>query len=90
MSNDFLVLVLQGLAGGAAVSSIMAALRKLLPKIPRATIPFVLVLISAGADYLTTLVTGSSMSPLMVTLYTTLAVYLREIKTTVQEHGLNG
>ena len=90
MNSDFLILLLQGLAGGAAVSGVMAIIRKYLDKIPRASIPFLLVVLASVADYLTSLATGQSMSPLMVTLYTTLAVYLREIMTTVKEHGLNG
>lgn len=61
-----------------------------LPKIPRILIPLVIVPgISSAITYVTTLMTGGTVSWLGIAGLSAGAVYLRELLSTLQEHGVN-
>ena len=87
MDNALVVLLIKGLASAGIVSVLVAGLRNILPKIPRAVVPFLAVALGAVAEWITTQATGAPMSPILAALYGTGAVWLRETITTIQEHG---
>lgn len=87
--NDLLILILQGLAGGAVTAVVVAGFRRLLPRIPRVALPFLAVLLGSGASWLTAYATGTALSPALVALCSLGAGWLRELLSTAQEHGLN-
>jgi len=60
-----------------------------LPKIPRIAVPVVVFALASLADYLGGLVTGGTFSVLTAAAITAGAVLLREVVTTLQEHGFN-
>jgi hypothetical protein len=71
----------------AMITVVVWATKKVLPKIPRAGLPLLAVAIGVGIDTLAALFTGGTLNPVAGAALGTLAVWLREVKSTVQQHG---
>jgi hypothetical protein len=88
-SAESLVVLLIGAVGAAAVTMVVAGVKKLLPNIPRAVLPLLVAALGPVAEYASALATGGNFSPIVAALISTGAVYLHETWTTVRDHGLD-
>lgn len=65
----------------------VSGVRQLVPKIPRVALPFVALVIGVGTDGFATYVAGGGFSPLRGAIVGLVSVALREIVSTIREHG---
>lgn len=61
--------------------------RAVAPKLPRVTIPFVAMALGAAISYLLQLAGGPGVAPLVAVLLGAAATWLREVLSTIQQHG---
>jgi len=87
--SDIAVEAIKGLTAPLIVVIVWAVRKYVVPKVPRAAIPVAVMLLGYGADFLVSMATGTTMSPLGGVLIGSAAIALREIVTTLQEHGIN-
>lgn len=87
-SAESLAVLLIGAVGAAAVTGVVAGVKKLLPNIPRAAIPLIIAALGPLAEYASALALGGNFSPIVAALISTGAVYIHETWTTFKEHGL--
>ena len=62
--------------------------RVLVAKVPRAFLPIVAVAIGTGFDFLLAYMQGGTFNPVVGALLGASATWLRELISTIQEHGL--
>lgn len=77
------------LGGGAVVSFVTWLVRLLIPKIPRFALPLVAMALAWLGTWVGSLITGSATNPILVAALGAAAVWIREIKSTIEEHQLN-
>lgn len=75
------------LGGGAVVSFVTWGVRRLLPKIPRFVLPILTMLLAWLGTWVASIVSGGELNPILVAALGAAAVWIREIKSTVEEHG---
>lgn len=69
------------------VPLLVSGVRKLLPEIPRIALPFAALVIGVLTDGFATWVAGGGFSPLRGAIVGLVAVALREIVSTIGQHG---
>jgi hypothetical protein len=62
--------------------------RTIVTKVPRAFIPIVAVLLGTGLDFLLAYSTGGIFNPVVGAMLGASATWLRELVSTIQEHGM--
>ena len=75
------------LGGGAVVSFVVWGVRLALPKIPRFVLPILTMLLAWLGTWVASLVSGGETNPILVAALGAAAVWIREIKSTIEEHG---
>ena len=63
--------------------------RLVVTKVPRAFIPIVAVALGTGLDFLVAYLTGGTFNPVVGALLGASATWLRELISTISEHGLD-
>lgn len=61
--------------------------RKLVPKIPRVALPILAASLPFALSFLASYISGHTFSPLVAALLGAAATWLREIISTIQQHG---
>lgn len=85
-----LVQLINYVAQGIGVSLVTWLVRKyLLQRIPRVALPFVVMALGTGAQMLTALATGGQFNLVISALIGALALWVHEVKTTAEQHGLD-
>lgn len=79
--------ILTVLGGGAVVSFVTWGVRKVIPKIPRFMLPIVSMVLAWLGTWVGSLLTGGTLNPILVAALGAAAVWIREIKSTIEEHG---
>lgn len=69
--------------------ALVAGVRKLIPKIPRVALPVIAAALGAGLDLLVAYTTGGTFTPVIGALLGAAATWLREVISTLREHGLS-
>lgn len=83
-----LALVFIGVLGSGAAIAIVTTLVKMgLPMLPRWAVPILTMLLGLLGAWIDKLLTGGQFSPLIAAAIGAAAVWVREITTTVQQHG---
>jgi len=62
--------------------------REVVTKVPRAAIPIVAVALATGLDFLVAFASGGAFNPVVGALLGAASVWLRELVSTISEHGL--
>ena len=75
------------LGGGSIVAFVVWLVRLLIPKIPRVLLPFLAMLLAWLGSYVASLIGGGDLNPIMAAALGAAAVWIREIKNTIEEHG---
>ena len=63
--------------------------RLIVTKVPRAFIPIVAVTLGTGLDFLYAFISGGAFNPFVGVLLGAAATWLRELISTIQEHGMD-
>lgn len=63
--------------------------RQVLPKLPRVSIPIIAMVLGIALDYLIAYASGGTFNPVVGAVLGAASVWLREVISTFNEHGLN-